>query len=106
MKNFNLHIINQPNHNIMNKNELVNAVAEKSQLSKVNAKKAVDAFVEVITEALKGGDKVALVGFGTFAVAERPERNGINPATKAAIKIAAKKVAKFKAGSELDKAVN
>lgn len=90
----------------MNKNELVNAVAEKSQLSKVNAKKAVDAFVEVITEALKAGDKVSLVGFGTFAVAERPERNGINPATKAAIKIAAKKVAKFKAGSELDKAVN
>ena len=90
----------------MNKNELVNAVAEKSQLSKVNAKKAVDAFVEVITEALKAGDKVALVGFGTFAVAERKERNGINPATKAAIKIAAKKVAKFKAGSELDKAVN
>ncbi len=90
----------------MNKNELVNAVAEKSQLSKVNAKKAVDAFVEVITEALKGGDKVALVGFGTFSVAERPERNGINPSTKEAIKIAAKKIAKFKAGSELDAAVN
>lgn len=90
----------------MNKNELVNAVAEKSQLSKVNAKKAVDAFVEVITEALKGGDKVALVGFGTFSVAERKERNGINPSTKEAIKIAAKKIAKFKAGSELDAAVN
>lgn len=90
----------------MNKNELVNAVAEKSQLSKANAKKAVDAFVEVIAEALKGGDKVALVGFGTFSVAERKERNGINPSTKEAIKIAAKKIAKFKAGSELDAAVN
>ena len=106
MKNLNLHTINQPNNYIMNKNELINAVAEKSQLSKVNAKKAVDAFVEVVTEALKGGDKVALVGFGTFAVAERKERNGINPANKTPIKIAAKKVAKFKAGIELDKAVN
>lgn len=90
----------------MNKNELVNAVAEKSQLSKASAKKAVDAVIATITEALKKGDKVALIGFGTFAVAERGERNGINPATKAAIKIAAKKVAKFKAGKELDEAVN
>ena len=90
----------------MNKTELVSSIAEKSGLSKEDAKKALNATIATITDALKAGDKVALVGFGTFAVAERPERQGINPATKAPITIAAKKVAKFKAGAELDSAIN
>ena len=90
----------------MNKTELVSSIAEKSGLSKVDAKKALDATIATIADALKAGDKVALVGFGTFAIAERPERQGINPATKAPITIAAKKVAKFKAGAELDSAIN
>ncbi|MCQ2257091.1 MAG: HU family DNA-binding protein [Bacteroidaceae bacterium] len=90
----------------MNKTELVNAIAEKSGLSKSDSKKALDAAVEAIAEALKKNDKVALVGFGTFSVSERPERQGINPSTKETITIAAKKVAKFKAGSDLDNAIN
>lgn len=85
----------------MNKAELVNAMAENSGLTKVDCKKAVDAFVESITAALKDGDKVALVGFGTFSVSERSARTGINPLTKESIEIAAKKVVKFKAGAEL-----
>lgn len=85
----------------MNKSELVSAMAVESGLSKVDSKKALDAFIASVTKALKAGDKVALVGFGTFSVAERAERIGINPATKASIRIPAKKVAKFKAGSEL-----
>ncbi len=89
----------------MNKSELVAAVAAKAGLSKVDAKKAVDAVVTSVTEALKGGDKVALVGFGTFSVAERPARQGINPRTKQKITIAAKKTAKFKAGAELNGAI-
>ena len=90
----------------MNKTELINAVAEKAGLSKVDSKKAVDAFTEAITGALKSGDKVSLIGFGTFSVKENPAREGINPLTKKKIKIAAKKVAKFKAGSELNAAIN
>ena len=90
----------------MNKTELINAVAEKAGLSKADSKKAVDAFSEVITDALKSGDKVALIGFGTFSVNEKPAREAINPATKQKIKIAAKKVAKFKPGSELNAAIN
>ncbi|PTL33840.1 DNA-binding protein [Prevotella sp. oral taxon 376] len=89
----------------MNKSELVAKIAEIAGLSKVDAKKALDATTEAIKEALVAGDKVQLVGFGTFAVAKRPSREGINPATKAKIKIAAKKVAKFKAGAELADAV-
>lgn len=89
----------------MNKTDLTNAIAAKAGLTKVDAKKALDATIAAITEALKGGDKVALIGFGTFAVAERPAREGINPQTKAPIKIAAKKLAKFKAGAELDAAI-
>lgn len=89
----------------MNKTELTNAIAAKAGLTKADAKKALDAALEAITGALKAGDKVALIGFGTFAVAERPERTGVNPLTKQAITIAAKKVAKFKAGAELDAAV-
>ena len=90
----------------MNKTELVEKIAAGAGLSKVDAKKALDATVAAIKDALKAGDKVSLVGFGTFAVSERPAREGINPATKTKIKIAAKKVAKFTAGAELADALN
>lgn len=89
----------------MNKSDLINAMAEKSGLSKADSKKALDAFVAAISEVLKEGDKVALIGFGTFSVAERGERTGVNPATKQTITIPAKKVVKFKAGSELENSV-
>ena len=85
----------------MNKTDLVNAIAAEAQLSKADAKKALDATLNALAGALKAGDKVALIGFGTFAVNERPARTGINPATKEKIEIAAKKVIKFKAGAEL-----
>lgn len=90
----------------MNKTELVSSISAKSGLSKADSKKALDACVEAIVDALKGGDKVSLVGFGTFSVAKRPARQGINPLTKKPLSIAAKKVAKFKAGAELAEAVN
>ena len=90
----------------MNKSELVSKMAEKSGLSKDSAKKALEACVESIIEALKDGDKVALVGFGTFSVASRPERQGINPANQQTITIPAKNIAKFKAGADIDKAIN
>ena len=90
----------------MNKSELVSAIAAKAGLSKADAKKALDATVEAIADALKAGDKIALVGFGTFSVAERGARQGINPLTKQAITIAAKKTAKFKGGAELNAALN
>ena len=85
----------------MNKTELVEKIAAGAALSKVDSKKALDATLAAIKDALKKGDKVALVGFGTFSVAKRPARGGIKPATKAKIKIAAKKVDKLKAGAEL-----
>ena len=85
----------------MNKTELIEKIAAGSGLTKTDAKKALDATVEAIKETLIAGDKIALVGFGTFSVNERPAREGINPATKEKIQIAAKKVAKFKAGAEL-----
>ena len=85
----------------MNKTELINAVAAKSGLSKVDAKKALDATLETITSEVKKGKKVVLIGFGTFSVSERAARKGINPQTKAVIDIAAKKSAKFKPGTEL-----
>lgn len=90
----------------MNKSELIEKIAATAELSKADAKKALDAIVNAIKDALVAGDKIQLVGFGTFAVSERPAREGINPATKQKIKIAAKKVAKFKAGAELSDAVN
>jgi DNA-binding protein HU-beta len=90
----------------MNKAELINAIAAEAGLSKVDAKKALDATVKAVSDALAAGDKVSLIGFGTFSVAERSARQGINPKTKEPIKIAAKKVAKFKAGAELAAAVN
>jgi len=85
----------------MNKTELINAIAEKSGLSKADSKKALDAFIDSVSEELKKGGKVALVGFGTYSVSEKSARKGINPRTKAVIDIPAKKVVKFKAGSEL-----
>jgi len=90
----------------MNKAELISAIATEAGLSKVDAKKALDAVVKSVSDALVAGDKVSLVGFGTFSVAARAARPGINPATKQPIKIEAKKVAKFKAGAELTAAVN
>lgn len=89
----------------MNKGELINAIAAEAGLSKVDSKKALDAFIDVVTKSLKKGDKITLVGFGTFSVIQKSERTGINPATGKAIKIAAKKVAKFKAGAGLADAV-
>ncbi|MBP6230600.1 MAG: HU family DNA-binding protein [Paludibacteraceae bacterium] len=85
----------------MNKAELISAIADNSGLSKVDSKKALDGFISAVSNALKAGDKVALVGFGSFDVAERSARTGVNPATGAKIEIAAKKVVKFKAGAEL-----
>lgn len=85
----------------MNKTELIAKIAEGSGLSKVDAKKALEATLEAITTALKADDKVALIGFGTFSTSERPERQGINPATKETITIPAKKVVRFKAGADL-----
>ena len=85
----------------MNKADLISAMAAESGLSKTDSKKALDAFVTSVTNSLKAGVKVSLVGFGTFSISERAERTGINPSTKAAIVIPAKKVVKFKAGAEL-----
>lgn len=90
----------------MNKTELIDKIAEGAGLTKADAKKALEATTAAIKDALVAGDKVALIGFGTFSVNERPAREGINPATKEKIQIAAKKVAKFKAGAELAEAVN
>lgn len=85
----------------MNKTELVNAIAEKTSLNKVDAKKALEATLEAIGEALAKGDKISLVGFGTFSVVEKGERQGRNPRTKETITIAARKAVKFKHGAEL-----
>ena len=90
----------------MNKADLVNAIAMGAGLSKVDAKKALDATLAAIEEALKKDDKVALVGFGTFEVRERAEKTAINPRTKEQITVAAKKVPAFKAGKALKDAVN
>ena len=89
----------------MTKTDLVNAIAAQG-LSKADSKKALDAVLDAISGALKEGDKVAILGFGTFSINERPAREGINPATKEKITIAAKKVVKFKAGAELAAGVN
>ena len=90
----------------MNKAQLVAAVAEKAGLSKKDAEKAVKAFEEVVAEELVKGEKIQLVGFGTFEVAERPARTGINPQTKETIEIAASKAPRFKAGKALKDAIN
>lgn len=85
----------------MNKTELVSAIAAQAGLSKADAKKALDATLGAIAGAIKAGDKVTLVGFGTFSTVERAARPGINPATGAKIQIAAKTVVKFKASTAL-----
>ena len=90
----------------MNKAELVDSIAAEAKLTKADAGRALEAFVSATTKALKKGDRVALVGFGSFSVSKRAARTGRNPQTGKAIKIAAKKVAKFKAGAELAKVVN
>lgn len=90
----------------MTKVELINAMAEKAGLSKADAEKALKAFSDAVTEALKSGDKVALVGFGTFSVGERAARTGQNPQTGEKINIKASKAPKFKAGKMLKDAVN
>lgn len=89
----------------MNKTEFINAVSEKAGLSKVDAKKAVEAFVDTVSNELKAGGKVALLGFGSFSVAEKSARKGVNPKTKQPIDIPARKSVKFKAGSELNEMV-
>ena len=89
----------------MNKSEFISAVAEKAGLDKTKAKAAIEAYASVVADALKEGDKISLIGFGTFSVSERTERQGINPRTKEKQIIPAKKVVKFKAGAELSNAV-
>ena len=90
----------------MNKTELVAAVAEQADISKKDAEKALKAFVDVVTEEMKKGEKVQLVGFGTFEVSERAAREGRNPQTGKTMKIDACKAPKFKAGKALKDAVN
>lgn len=90
----------------MNKTELVAAIAEKADFSKKDAEKAVAAFISAVTDALTDGEKVQLVGFGSFEVRTREARTGKNPRTGEAIKIAASKVPAFKAGQALKNAVN
>ncbi|MEO6963815.1 MAG: HU family DNA-binding protein [Chitinophagales bacterium] len=85
----------------MNKAELIAKIAEDAGITKTQAGATLDSFTEAVAKTLKKGDKVTLVGFGTFSVSKRAARNGRNPQTGATIKIKAKKVAKFKAGKEL-----
>lgn len=90
----------------MTKSELVSAMSEKTGVSKKDAAASIDAFVEIISDVLKHGDKLQLVGFGTFEVSERAARTGRNPQTGEDIKIPAAKIPKFKAGAALKNAVN
>ena len=90
----------------MNKSELVDAIAGSAKITKADAQRALEGFIDATSKALKKGDRVALVGFGSFSVAKRNARTGRNPQTGKTIQIKAKKVAKFKAGTELAKTVN
>lgn len=90
----------------MNKTELIEAISKDAEITKVAAKKALESFLDQVTTTLKKGDKVSLVGFGSWSVSKRAAREGRNPQTGATIKIAAKNVVKFKAGAELDSSVN
>ena len=90
----------------MNKTELVVAMAEKTELSKKDAEKVLKAFTDVVAEELAKGEKIQLVGFGTFEVVDRPAREGRNPKTGESMKIAASKAPKFKAGKALKDVVN
>ncbi|HCS20698.1 MAG: HU family DNA-binding protein [Bacteroidia bacterium] len=89
----------------MNKSDLINKIAEDAKLTKVQAQAALNSFLDASASTLKKGDKVILVGFGTFSVAKRAARTGRNPQTGKEIKIAAKKVVKFKPGSELSSSI-
>ena len=89
----------------MNKAELIDAIASDAKLTKADTKKALESFITATSKALKKGDRVALVGFGSFSIAKRAARKGRNPQTGKEIKIAAKKVVKFKAGAELSEKV-
>jgi DNA-binding protein HU-beta len=91
---------------MMNKSELIDAIADHADLTKADAGKALDGLLHAVTEALKSGDSVALVGFGTFAVKDRAERKGRNPQTGEEITIKAAKIPSFKAGKSLKDAVN
>ena len=90
----------------MNKTEVIAAIAEKSELTKKDAEKALKAFTDVVADELKKGEKIQLVGFGTFEVSERAAREGRNPQTGATMKIAASKTPKFKAGKALKDSLN
>lgn len=90
----------------MSKNDVIERIAEQAEISKAAASRALDAAFDAITEGLKKEGKVTFVGFGTFSAKKRAARNGINPLTKQAIKIPAKTVASFKAGSKLKDAIN
>ena len=90
----------------MNKTELIAAVAEKAEISKKDAEKAVKAFTDVVSEELVNGGKIQLVGFGTFEVSERPAREGRNPRTRETMTIAATKTPKFKVGKAINEMVN
>ena len=90
----------------MNKTELVAAIAEKAELSKKDSEKALKAFIDTVTDELKKGEKIQLVGFGTFEVSERAARTGRNPQTGAEMTIAASKAPKFKAGKALKDSLN
>ena len=90
----------------MNKKELIESIASAADISKASAEKALNGTLTAIAETLKKGDKVTLVGFGTFSVSKREARQGRNPQTGATIKIPAKNVAKFKAGSKLSETIN
>lgn len=90
----------------MNKADLVNSLAENTGLTKTKSNEVIDVIVSTISEALKNGDKVTLVGFGTFTTTQRDARKGRNPKTGETLEIPAKRVAKFKAGTELTKSVN
>lgn len=89
----------------MNKTEFINAVAAQAGLSKVDGKKAVEAVLKTVSAEMKKGGKVSILGFGSFSVVEKAARKGVNPKTKQAIKIPARKVVKFKAGADLAKTV-
>ena len=90
----------------MNKAELIDAISSNAKLSKADAGRALDAAVDAIEKSLKKGDRIALVGFGSFSISKRAARTGRNPQTGKEIKIAAKKVVKFKAGTDLAKKIN
>lgn len=90
----------------MNKAELIDAISSNAKLSKADAGRALDAAVDAIEKSLKKGDRIALVGFGSFSISKRSARTGRNPQTGKEIKIAAKKVVKFKAGTDLAKKIN